>query len=145
MQPNISTFWRRWMIVVTLFMIIMGLVLVFAPQAITPLGAAYYNNYFDYDAYSNISDGDLRFQTFLFGISGAVVASWSTVMLFLVLFPLRQGQKWAWFAIAFSLILWFIGDSYASIATGFPFHALLNLSLLILMGIPLLATYRQVH
>lgn len=145
MQVGISTFWRRWMMVVTLGMVVLGLALPFTSFVDVTLGPEYYNNYFDYDAYSTISDGDMRFQTFLYGIMGAVMASWSIVMFFLVMFPLRQGQKWAWFALAISLIIWFVGDSYASVATGFEVHAVLNLSVLFLLGIPLLATYRQVR
>jgi len=145
MQYGISTFWRRWMMVVTLSMVMMGLVMVFVPTVFQPLQASYYNNYFDYNAYSTISDEDYRFQIFLYGVSGAVLASWALVMFFLVRFPLSQGHKWAWFAIALSLIVWFIGDGYASIATGFVVHVALNLSMLIMIGIPLLATYRQVN
>lgn len=145
MNQTISKFWTRWMLVVTVSMVIMGLMLVFLPSVFQPLQGAYYNNYFDYDAYSVISEGDLRFQTFLFGVSGAVLASWALVMFFLVLYPLRQGQKWAWFAIISSMLLWFIGDSYVSIATGFAIHAALNLSIFVMLGIPLAAVYRQMR
>lgn len=145
MQSTISTFWLRWMLFATGSMVVMGLILAFTPLMTDIIDPIYYNNYFDYDAYSTLSDGDLRFHAFLFGVSGAVVASWAILMFFLVMFPLRQGQKWAWVAITLSIIVWFIGDGYVSIATGFPFHAVLNLSLIILMGIPLLATYKQVR
>jgi hypothetical protein len=145
MQPTISTFWRRWMLFATGSMIVMGLVIAFTPLVTNIVDPIYYNNYFDYDAYSTLSGGDLRFHTFLFGVSGAVVASWAILMFFLVMFPLRQGEKWAWVAITLSIIVWFIGDGYVSVVTGFPLHAVLNLSIFVMMGIPLLATYKQVR
>jgi hypothetical protein len=143
MQPTISTFWRRWMLLATGLMVLMGFILTFTPLLSDTIHPLYYNNYFDYDAFSTLSDGDLRFHTFLFGVSGAVVSSWAIVMFFLVMFPLRNGQRWAWYALTTSLIVWFIGDGYASIATGFVVHAVMNLSFLIMMGIPLLVTYRH--
>lgn len=145
MSPQISKFWIRWMIVVLAGMVVMGLMIIFTPFVNATLGSIYYNVYFDYDAYAVISDGDLRFQTFLYGVMGAVLASWSLLMLSLVIFPIRQGQKWAWYAMIASIILWFIGDGYASVVTGFPIHAAINLSMLITLGIPLLAIYRQLR
>ena len=145
MTQTVSRFWIRWLMVILIIMIVMGLALVFTPFVDMTLGSHYYNTYFDYDAYSVISDGDMRFQTFLYGVSGAVMASWSIVMLFLAIFPLRQGQRWAWFAIVISTIVWFIGDSYISIATGFALHAGLNLSVFIPLMIPLAMTYKQTH
>ena len=143
MQPIISTFWQRWMLLTTGSMVLMGLILTFTPLLTDIVHPLYYNNYFEYDAFSRLSDGDLRFHTFLFGVSGVVVSSWAIVMFFLVMFPLRNGQRWAWYALSISLTVWFIGDGYASIATGFVVHAMMNMSLLIMMSIPLLATYRQ--
>jgi len=140
---TISRFWIRWLVVLWGVIIVMGLALIFTPLVDITIGSHYYNQYFDYDAYAVISDGDLRFQTFLYGISGAVLASWAIVMLFLVLFPLRQGQRWAWYAIFLSACVWFIGDGYASVATGFTLHAFLNLGLFIPLMIPLFAIYRQ--
>jgi len=142
---TISKIWIHWLMVVLAIMTIMGLALVFTPFVDMTLGSHYYNTYFDYDAYSVISDGDLRFQTFLYGVSGAVMASWAIVMLFLVMFPLRQGQRWAWYALVISVLVWFIGDGYASVVTGFALHAGLNLSVFIPLMIPLVAIRRQLQ
>ncbi len=142
MQTMISAFWRRWMLVTTASMVMMGLVLAFTPL-ITDIVDPLYFAYFDSDDYSTLPEGDLRFHRFLFGVMGAVLASWSMLMFVLVFYPLGKGQRWAWVALASSLVIWFVGDGYASVVTGFAVHAVLNLSLLIIMGIPLLATYRQ--
>lgn len=143
MTATVSRFWIRWLMLILVVMIVMGLALVFTPFVEATVGSYYYNTYFDYDAYSVISDGDMRFQTFLYGVSGAVMASWAIVMLFLALFPLRQGQRWAWFAIFISTIVWFIGDGYASVASGFTIHAVINLGVFIPLMIPLAATYKH--
>ncbi len=145
MRTEISPFWRRWMLLIALILILMGLMTSFTPLIQNSTGAIYYNQFFDFDAYANISTGDLRFQTFLYGVMGAVLTSWGLLLAFLIAFPLRQGQKWAWYAITLSILVWFVGDGYASVSTGFAIHALINVPVLVLMGIPLLATYRQLH
>ena len=143
MKKEISPFWVRWMMVVSIWLLVMGFVLAFTPMMESLVGPAYYNTYFDGEnRYAQLTDPELRFQEFLYGVSGAVMMAWSAVLLLLAHIPFRQGERWAWTAIALSTALWFIGDGYASISTGFALHALINVSLLVAILPPLAGTYR---
>ena len=136
-------FWTRWLLVIWASMLILGLVLAFIPFVFVPnfLGPDYYNVYVP-DGYDLLSDGDIDFQHFLYGVMGALMAAWASAMFHIVNGSFRRGEKGAWNIVAMSLLLWFMGDSYISIVTGFPFHAVLNLSLLAMIGLPLLMTRR---
>lgn len=52
----------------------------------------------------------------------------------LVAIPLRQGQAWAWWAIASAMGLWFLVDSAVSLAHGAWFNLLyINLPAILVM------------
>lgn len=143
MQPN--RLWTRYMLVITIFGTLLALTLTFTPFITNTGGAIYYDFYVGTDAFANLGTGELANQRFLYGIAGAVMASWFIVLAFLVHIPFRRGEVWAWNAIALSTLVWFIGDGYASVITGFVAHALLNVSLLVMIGIGLMATWRDFH
>lgn len=90
------------------------------------------------------SGGELRrFVFWLAGVSSAVSLAWMGTALFIVWGPFRRGERWAWWALAVPIALWFIVDSGRSIATGFPMNALLNVGWLLMYAVPLVATFRR--
>jgi hypothetical protein len=131
------SFWATWLTVISIMLIGMSTVMLLTPFIQYTLGGFYYNNYFAYDAYSVISDGDLRFQTFLYGVSGSVLMSWGLSLYWIVKYPFKQGEPWAWTAVFVTTLVWFIGDGYASISTGFALHALINVGVFLPIMIPL--------
>jgi len=143
MKQAISRFWIRWLMGVSAILILLGGLLAFTPLVHSLVAPMYYNNFFTTDAYAALSDGARNFQTFVYGAAGAAVMSWGFSMLMIAHTAFRRGQRWAWLTISMSVLLWFAGDSYASVVTGFPIHALINISFLILLGLPMVATYRQ--
>ena len=143
MQPK--KIWVNYLLVVVAIGTILGVELAFTPFITNIGGALYYNHYVGADAYASLGAGELANQRFLYGVMGAVMASWMIALSFLVHIPFRRGEVWAWNAIAVSTLMWFIGDGYASIITGFALHAALNLSLLVLIGAGLVATWKDFH
>ncbi len=75
---------------------------------------------------ADFSDDAIQYIRLIFGITGAVMASWSFVLYILITGPLKEGQMWAWRAFAGSVILWFVLDTSYSLFTGFPENAVFN-------------------
>jgi hypothetical protein len=78
---------------------------------------------------------------FVYGILGAVMIGWMVALLFILLSGFRCKQRWAWYAIATSIVIWFAIDSSMSLVTGFWQNAAFNLVFLLAFSIPLVATY----
>lgn len=75
---------------------------------------------------------------FVYGVMGAIMLGWAGTLLYITKGPLRQGKKWAWYAIAVPLSIWFIADTTHSLVSGFWQNAFFNLAFYIFLGVPLL-------
>jgi hypothetical protein len=95
------------------------------------------------DALAAHGEEAMRFIGLLSGISSAVSLAWMAALTFVVLGPFRRGERWAWMAVATSVVIWFVVDSGRSIAAGFPSNAMFNVVWLVMYGVPLVATYRR--
>jgi hypothetical protein len=78
-------------------------------------------------------------------VLGAVLASWSVLMLLLVSGPLRAGQSWVAGALLWPVAVWFFLDTGMSLALGYPSHALFNLPFVLALGIPLFRLRATMH
>ena len=139
-HPALS-FWSR--LIQAAAGIVLGLsaVLMLAP----PLGEAFfYLVYFQQPA-SPVPvpaevQGYLRFAN---GIIGAVMAGWMVVILELARGPFRAGERWAWQAVAWPLLGWYLIDTAFSMAHGVWGNVLLNTGTAVLFGVPLLGSRRH--
>ena len=77
---------------------------------------------------------------FVYRVLGAVMIGWMLAILAIVRLPFRRAEPWAWWAVTLSVGGWFSIDSVASLLSGYPGNALLNLGFGIAFAIPLLAT-----
>jgi hypothetical protein len=85
----------------------------------------------------------LPYKQFLYGIIGGTIAGFHALSLFVVQYGFRAGNRWAWNALAASLLIWFAIDSGLSMAHGAAFNVyLINLPALAGGGIPLLFSWR---
>lgn len=75
---------------------------------------------------------------FVYRVLGAVMVGWSAALVPTVLGPLRRRERWAWNQAAWSIGIWFTVDTAASLASGFPENALLNIGISLLFAIPLM-------
>lgn len=77
-------------------------------------------------------------QYWLVGLIGAVLAAWGVLVYFLILFPLKRKERWAWNSIVISLIIWFVFDSWASYKWGAEINLILNVVFMLQYAAPLL-------
>lgn len=132
-----SDFWIKWLKTISISIIIFGVLLSFTPFIEWTIGQFYYDIFFNKDQYSLLSKEELLFQRFIYGATGGLLACWGLMIYFITKYGLENNQYWAWKALISSTLAWFIGDSYASVLTGFEIHAMMNFTVLILILLPL--------
>lgn len=76
-------------------------------------------------------------------VLGAVMSGWVFLMLLIVRGPLKDGLPWARKFLIQSLSLWFVLDTFMSLALGYPTHALFNIPFAVALGIPLILIKNQ--
>ena len=81
--------------------------------------------------------GYLRFAN---GIIGAVMAGWMLTNIILARGPFMRGERFAWNAIAWPLLGWYLIDTCFSVAHGVWGNVLLNTATALMFGIPLIGS-----
>ena len=133
-------FWQRWLLVFAVLLILFGIGMVFLNT--TSVFDAFFNDNIN-PAFRGSEDPDptaLKFQSWAYGILGATIAGWGVIIFFLVKIPFAQREKWAWNALFWGLLLWYVLDTGASIYYGVLFNALFNTVIFLVALIPLLFT-----
>lgn len=74
---------------------------------------------------------------FDYGMLGATMAGWGLTLWFVVAIPFRQRHVWAWNAVLFSVLLWFVVNTAVSTYYGIWSNAVFNTFILVLMVVPL--------
>lgn len=82
------------------------------------------------------------YQRWLLGVSGAVMTSWGVLLFFILRYPFKHREKWAWNCITIALLTWFVVDESFSLYFEVYFNAIFNLGLLLATGLPLIFTRR---
>jgi hypothetical protein len=133
-------FWQKWLLIVSLYLVIFGLVLAFFNQS--QLMDLVFNNQIDPAFWpgGNIPENAALFQAWVYGVLGATVSGWGILMAFVVGYPFKARQKWAWNCLAAALTIWFIADTAISAYFQVIFNVVFNTALFLLIGIPLLFT-----
>jgi hypothetical protein len=133
-------FWHKWLLVTSIILIVFGLFLALFNQS------AFSNLIFNdqinpaFWGHSQIDGTITRFQGWVYGVLGATVAGWGVMVFFIIQYPFKNRQRWGWTASALSISLWYIVDTWISLAFGVYFNALFNTLLLLLFALPLIFT-----
>ncbi|BDS09460.1 hypothetical protein [Aureispira anguillae] len=138
-------FWATYLSFIGIVLAVFGGLLSYTPFMHFTLGTMYYDNYFEVMTYHKLNAGELNFQRFVYGATGGVITSWGIFIAAIARYALKKGEPWAWNTIALTTFLWFLGDGYASVISGFPVHALMNIGVLIFIVLPLIAIYNVVE
>ncbi len=138
-----KVFWWRWMVAVTILLLLFSLSFVLLPQVIHNLFEAVFIA--TGSLAQPVNADALGYIHFVYGVLGAVMVGWMVLLLFTVFGPLRRGERAGWLASASTVLIWFVVDSGWSVVSGFAANALLNSGFLILFLIPLAATYRDFY
>lgn len=137
MNTKAEIFWYTWLKVVATFSIIFGMLLAIFNH--TDLFRIV-NDQLELIYFTNtvLTAEIASMQYWLIGIIGAVMAGWSVLVYFLILFPLKKKQLWAWNAITVSLVIWFTLDTWASLKYGASFNVIMNVIFIFQYAAPLL-------
>jgi hypothetical protein len=82
------------------------------------------------------------FRGFIMGVLGATMASWAVALLFVVAGPFARQERWAWWCVVVSVCSWAPVDTGLSLAHGVTVNAMFNAMALVMLAIPLAATWR---
>jgi hypothetical protein len=141
MDKTALLFWSRLIQGAAAVVLALSAVLMLAP----PLGETFFHLVYFQQPASPVPvpaeiQGYLRFAN---GIIGAVMAGWMMAVIVLARGPFRAGERFAWNAIAWPLLGWYVIDTTFSIAHGVWGNVLLNTGTALMFGVPLLASRRH--
>ncbi len=141
-------FWSRWIIFLSLFLIIYGLSMVIAPRMMntTLVVPILYSRADFQDAFTSMVEPELTFFNMLNALMGAITVSWAVQIAWTAHKPFRSGETWAWNAIGMGALIWAVLEFYIKLTSGIRGIGLIaHFSLLIAFAIPLIFTYRYFH
>jgi len=138
---NTFKFWQRWLLVLSIVIVLFG------------LGMALLNNTPIFDILNHqidpvfwddqpIPSQAIAFRSWVYGVSGAVMAGWGVFFIFLAHFPFQRKEKWAWYCLLVGTLVWYVPDTFISLASGVILNAIINTALLALLILPLLFTHK---
>lgn len=82
----------------------------------------------------------IAYRAWVFAILGGTMAGWGTIMLFVVNYPFRARELWAWNALATSTTIWFILDTSMSLYYRVYPNVIFNVSLFVILMLPIVMT-----
>jgi hypothetical protein len=138
---KIPVFWYRWLLLVSIGIMIFGLSMVVMPGLIM--------KFFSFIVYSKsdliqseFNVTAVKYIELTHGVLGAVMFGWSILLLMIIIGPFRNGNIEGWYYLTVSIIAWFVPDTLFSLWKGFWQNAILNSLLGLFLVLPLLGTYK---
>lgn len=138
------TFWQRWLIGANVFTLAVGLMVAFAGSSLFLELHNQYANLVFFEG-KEMEPEILRYKNWLYGIIGGTIVGFHLLMIMIAIYPYKKKEKWAYWALWMGLLSWFLIDTSISIFYKAYFNVLLiNLPALILLGLPLLMTFKTI-
>ena len=133
--------WQRCLVAVGLAMVAFGLVMVLLND--TALFNVF-NEQIDPVFWGTASPSEAArvFQNWVYGAWGATLAGLGVLIAYVAHFPFKKRETWARNCLAVGLAVWYLLDTGVSVWFGVWFNAAFNTALLVLMAIPLAASWR---
>jgi len=138
---KIPVFWYRWLLLVSIGVMIFGFSMVVMPGLITKFFSLIIYSKSDL-IQSEFNQAAVKYIELTHGVLGAVMFGWSTLLLMIIIGPFRQGNIEGWYYLSISVIAWFVPDTLFSLWKGFWQNAILNSLLGLFLILPLLGTYK---
>jgi hypothetical protein len=147
MHQPVPVFWSKWMVVLSLLLIIYGLAMVVAPQMMnsTLVGPLLYHAETLHNTFKKLSEQEQFFLSIMNGLLGTVVIGYAVLLGWIANTPFRKGERWAWNAIAVSISAWATLEALFKWVNGLGIWSMAHLGLVVAFGIPLLASYRYFY
>lgn len=139
---ELDKFWRYWLIVVSLFIIVFGLVMSLLNTTIV---FAFFNALINpaFWGVNPVPGPAQTFQAWVYGAWGATVMGWGITMFFIAYFPFRQRERWAWNCVLVSILFWYLLDTGISWWFGVIINVIFNTVILVSVLIPLIFTWKH--
>ena len=135
-------FWQKWLTWANVMTLGVGLLVAFAGNSIF----FEIHNGYTIEVFfqgQDFSAEVLNFKNWLFGIIGGTIVGFHLLMIFISEYAFKKKEKWAYWALWAGLLSWFVIDSGISVWYGAIHNlVLINLVALVLIGLPLILTYR---
>jgi len=122
---NKFNFWQKWLIFVGIYLVVFGLYLTFFSQS--SIMDFLFNRNIDpyFWVVTELPENTLRFQGWIYGVLGAVIAGWGTLIAFWASYPFKTRERWAWNGLALATAIWYIADTAISAMYGVIFNVIL--------------------
>jgi len=143
MSDKTFNFWQKWLTYANVLTIIVGLLSAFAGNSI------FFEMHNDYTkevffGTETFNPEILRLKNWLFGIIGGTIVGFHVLMVMISENAFKKKERWAFLAMCYAMLSWFIIDSGISIYYGAVHNVvLINGIALILIGIPLIMTRNE--
>ena len=136
-------FWKNWLIAINMVTISIGLLIAFAGNSFLFQihNEGTYQTFFNGHA---PSEKMMAFKSWLFGIIGATIVGFHTLIVYVAKYPFARKEKWARNAIALAMTGWFILDSALSFSFGADYNVyFINIPSFTLIILPVLVTWKK--
>jgi hypothetical protein len=135
-------FWQRWLLIVGLILVDMGLYMTFLKG--TPYFALFDNLVNPIFWASAIAPANVtEFQGWVYGLWGVAVTVWGTFLAFIAHYPFKQKEKWAWNCVFATVLLWYLPAAFVSLQFNAVLNVVANTAFLILLILPLIFTRKD--
>jgi hypothetical protein len=136
-SENRFKLWSDVLLWVNYWMLLMGLLVAFAGNS----WVFDYHNQGIFEVFNQgkqLSGQVLEMKNWLFGIIGATMIGFNVLAIFIIRFALLKKEIWAWNALFYGIIVWFVVDSAISIYYSAYFNIYwINLPALLIFLVPL--------
>lgn len=140
---NRFRFWQKWLTYANVMTIGVGLLVAFAGNS---LFFEIHNSYTKevFLIGDEFEQNILELKNWLFGIIGATIVGFHVLMIMISENSFKNKERWAYKAMCYGLLSWFIIDSVISVYYGAIYNVLLiNIVALALIGTPLIMTRKE--
>ena len=144
MSERIFRRWHRVLVVFSAAFALLGLVVAVWPFAplFAPRNAAIAEAFFG----GAWTEAGAAYHAFASGPLGGTMAGFYVLQTVIAAVPFSRRERWAWHAILWGTVTWFVIDSAVSLAHGAAFNVwMVNLVPLVIFGVILYATHRALR
>lgn len=138
-------FWQKWLTYANVLTIGVGLLVAFFGNSIF---LEIHNDYTVNVFFGGVplTRETLQLKNWLFGVAGGTIVGFHLLMVFISENAFKKRERWAYLAMWYGLLSWFIIDSSISVYYGAVYNVvLINLVALVIIGLPLLVVRKAFY
>ena len=133
-------FWQKWLLVMSILFVLMALSL--PVSSLLNIEVSYINAAFWKNGIVPTTEAK-AFQAWIYGVVGALSATFGLFIYFVAGNSFKAREKWAWNCLAICISVWFVIDTFFSVYFGVYTNAFNNVILYVLLMLPLMFTRKD--